>query len=180
MKIYTRTGDSGETGLFGGGRVAKTHPRVEAYGDVDELNATIGLARAIEVMQRVDEVLVPIQRDLFAIGALLATPDRDKMKKQLEKASIDERRITEMERSIDAGDAELEPLKSFIVPGGTPKAAALHVARTVCRRAERRVIALADEEIPAIVVVYLNRLSDLLFTLARVANRRAGAGEVTW
>jgi cob(I)alamin adenosyltransferase len=180
MKIYTRTGDSGQTGLFGGGRVSKTHPRVEAYGDVDELNAALGLARSIEMMPRVDEILVTLQRDLFAIGALLATPDRDKMKRQLEKASIDERRIRELEQAIDDGDAELEPLRSFIVPGGTPKAAALHVARTVCRRAERRVIALDQDEMPAIVVVYLNRLSDLLFTLARVANRRAGAGEVTW
>jgi len=180
MKIYTRTGDKGDTGLFGGGRVPKSHPRVEAYGDVDELNACIGLARAIEMMPRIDEVLVPLQRDLFAIGALLATPDREKMKKQLDKASIDDRRIAELEHAIDEGDRELEPLKSFIVPGGTPKAAALHVARTVCRRAERRVIALQGEEIPDIVVVYLNRLSDLLFTLARVANRRAGAGEVTW
>lgn len=181
MKIYTKTGDTGDTGLFGGGRVAKTHPRVEAYGDVDELNACLGMARAVEMMPRVDEVLVGIQRDLFAIGALLATPDREKMKRQLDKASIDERRVSELERAIDDGDAELEPLKAFIVPGGTPKAAALHVARTVCRRAERRVIALMPaEEIPGIVVVYLNRLSDLLFTLARVANRRAGAGEVTW
>jgi len=180
MKIYTRTGDQGETGLFGGGRVSKTHPRVEAYGDVDELNASIGLARAIELMPRVDEVLVPLQRDLFAIGALLATPDRERMKRHLEKASIDEGRISELEHAIDEGDGELEPLKSFIIPGGAPKAAALHVARTVCRRAERRVIALGEEEIPPIVVVYLNRLSDLLFTLARVANRRAGAGEVTW
>jgi len=179
MKIYTRTGDAGDTALFGGGRVPKSHPRVEAYGDVDELNAAIGLARAIEMMPRIDEVLVPLQRDLFSIGALLATPDREKMKKHLEKASIDDRRIAELERAIDEGDLELEPLKSFIIPGGTPKAAALHVARTVCRRAERRVISL-EEEIPAIVIVYLNRLSDLLFTLARVANRRAGAGEVTW
>lgn len=180
MKIYTRTGDEGTTGLFGGGRVSKTHPRVEAYGDVDELNAAIGLARAIEPMPRIDEVLIPLQRDLFAVGALLATPDRDKMKRQLEKASIDERRVTEMEHAIDDGDRELEPLKAFIVPGGSAKAAALHVARTVCRRAERRVIALADEEIPPIVVIYLNRMSDLLFTLARVANRRSGTGEVTW
>ena len=181
MKIYTKTGDKGDTGLFGGGRVPKTHPRVEAYGDVDELNACLGMARAVEMMPRVDEVLVGIQRDLFAIGALLATPDREKMKHHLEKASIDERRISELERAIDEGDAELEPLRAFIVPGGTPKAASLHVARTVCRRAERRVIALMPaEEIPDIVVVYLNRLSDLLFTLARVANRRAGAGEVTW
>jgi cob(I)alamin adenosyltransferase len=180
LKIYTRTGDKGDTGLFGGGRVLKTHPRVEAYGDVDELNAAIGLARAIELMPRVDEVLVPLQRDLFAIGALLATPDHEKMKKQLEKARIDEERIAELEHAIDDGDRELEPLKSFIVPGGTPKAAALHVARTVCRRAERRVISLESEGIPPIVVIYLNRLSDLLFTLARVANQRAGAGEVTW
>jgi cob(I)alamin adenosyltransferase len=181
VKIYTKTGDTGETALFGGARVSKTHPRVEAYGDVDELNAAIGLARCVEMLPRIDEVLVPVQRDLFAIGALLATPDREKMKRHLEKARIDEERITQLEDAIDEGDRELEPLKAFIIPGGTPKAAALHVARTVCRRAERRVIALmGDEEIPQIVVIYLNRLSDLLFTLARVANRRAGAGEVTW
>src|ERR1051325_8786963 len=111
MKIYTRTGDKGDTGLFGGGRVPKTHPRVEAYGDVDELNAAIGLARAIELMPRIDEVLIPLQRDLFAIGALLATPDHDKMKKQLEKARIDEQRIAELEHAIDDGDRELEALK---------------------------------------------------------------------
>jgi cob(I)alamin adenosyltransferase len=181
VKIYTRTGDRGDTGLFGGGRVPKDHPRVEAYGDVDELNAGLGLARSIEMMPRIDEVLVPVQRDLFAIGALLATPDREKMRQHLDKAQIDDRRIAELEGAIDAGDAELEPLKSFIVPGGTPKAAALHVARTVCRRAERRVVHLQEsEEIPELVVIYLNRLSDLLFTLARLANRRAGAGEVTW
>ena len=181
LRIYTRTGDEGTTGLFGGGRVDKHHPRVEAYGDVDELNAALGFARAVEMMPRIDEVLVPVQRDLFAIGALLATPDRDRMQQQLEKARIDEGRIAQLERAIDDGEAELEPLKSFIVPGGTPKAAALHVARTVCRRAERRVVALArDIQIPALAVQYLNRLSDLLFVLARVANRRAGAGEVTW
>jgi cob(I)alamin adenosyltransferase len=180
VKIYTRTGDTGDTALFGGGRVSKTHPRVEAYGDVDELNSVVGFARAIESLPRIDEVLVPVQRDLFAIGALLATPDREKMQRHLEKANIDERRVEELEHAIDDGDRELEPLKAFIVPGGSKKAAALHVARTVCRRAERRVIALADEEIPPIVVIYINRLSDLLFTLARVANKRAGAGEVTW
>jgi cob(I)alamin adenosyltransferase len=181
MRIYTRTGDAGDTGLFGGGRVGKDDPRVEAYGDVDELNAALGLARAVEMMPRIDETLVPIQRDLFSIGALLATPDREKMQQHLAKARIDEGRVAELERAIDEGEAELEPLRAFIVPGGTPKAAALHVARTVCRRAERRVVALArDVELPDIVVVYLNRLSDLLFVLARVANRRAGAGEVTW
>jgi cob(I)alamin adenosyltransferase len=181
MKIYTKTGDQGSTGLFGGGRVSKDDIRVEAYGDVDELNAVIGMARSVEMMPRIDEVLVPIQRDLFAIGALLATPDREKMAQHLEKARIDEGRIGELERAIDDGEAELEPLRAFILPGGTPKAAALHVARTVCRRAERHVVRLQREvELPALAVIYLNRLSDLLFTLARVANRRAGAGEVTW
>src|SRR3954451_16264371 len=175
MKIYTKTGDAGDTGLFGGGRVQKDDARVEAYGDVDELNAVLGMARSIEAMPRIDEVLVPIQRDLFAIGALLATPDRDKMSVHLQKARIDEARIAELEHAIDEGEAELEPLTAFIIPGGTPKAAALHVARTVCRRAERHVVRLQHEvELPALAVIYLNRLSDLLFTLARVANRRAG------
>ena len=147
LKIYTRTGDEGLTGLFGGGRVPKDDARVDAYGDVDELNATLGLARSIEMMPR-----------------------------------IDDERIGQLERAIDQGEAELEPLKAFIVPGGTPKSAALHVARTVCRRAERKVVHLRHDvpEIPLLVVQYLNRLSDLLFVLARVANRRAGAGEVTW
>jgi cob(I)alamin adenosyltransferase len=181
MKIYTKTGDTGQTGLFGGGRVPKDDLRVEAYGDVDELNAVLGMARCIEMMPRIDEVLVPIQRDLFAIGALLATPDRDRMASHLEKARIDEARITELEHAIDDGEAELEPLRAFIIPGGTPKAAALHVARTVCRRAERHVVRLQrDVELPALAIIYLNRLSDLLFTLARLANHRAGAGEVTW
>jgi cob(I)alamin adenosyltransferase len=181
MKIYTKTGDSGDTGLFGGGRVGKDHPRVEAYGDVDELNAMLGLVRAMEPMPRIDEVIVPIQRDLFSIGALLATPDRDKMKASLEKARIDDSRIRELEMAIDQCESELDPLRSFIVPGGTAKAASLHVARTVCRRAERRVVALQHtEELPPIVVVFLNRVSDLLFMLARVANKRAGAGEVSW
>jgi cob(I)alamin adenosyltransferase len=181
MKIYTKTGDAGDTGLFGGGRVSKDDARVEAYGDVDELNASLGVARAVETMPRIDEVLVPVQRDLFSLGALLATPDLAKMHDHLAKAQIDDTRIASLEQEIDACDRELEPLRAFIVPGGTPKAAALHVARTVCRRAERRVIHLQKEvEIPQIVIVYLNRLSDLLFTLARVANTRAGAGEVTW
>ena len=201
MKIYTKTGDSGDTALFGGGRVPKDHLRVEAYGDVDELNSFIGLAQSIEPMPRIDNVLAPIQRDLFAIGALLATPDQEKMRQHLEKANIGDARIAELEQAIDAGDDELEPLRAFILPGGSQKAATLHIARTVCRRAERRVVKLsrveatmADDanrptsdrtrrdrgEIPPLVVIYLNRLSDLLFTLARVANKRAGAGEVTW
>jgi len=181
MKIYTKTGDRGDTGLFGGGRVPKNHPRVAAYGDVDELNAVLGLVIATEPLPRIDDVLLPIQRDLFAIGALLATPNQEKMRQHLEKAQIGDSRISELERAIDAGDDELEPLRSFILPGGTQKAASLHVARTVCRRAERSVVGLAAEtEIPELVVIYLNRLSDLLFTLARVANKRAGTSEVTW
>ena len=181
MKIYTRTGDRGETGLFGGGRVPKDSARVDAYGDVDELNSVIGFARSIESMPAIDELLVPMQRDLFSLGALLATPDREKMTRQLEKARIDDDRIAQMEQAIDHAETELEPLRAFILPGGTPKAAALHVARTVCRRAERKVVALSHEvEVPPIVLTYLNRLSDLLFALARVANARASVAEVTW
>lgn len=181
MKIYTRTGDDGDTALFGGGRVGKDHPRVEAYGDVDELNAVLGVARAADPMPRIDEILVSVQRDLFGLGALLATPDVERMERQLAKARIDAERLRELELAIDDCERELEPLRSFILPGGTSKAAALHLARTVCRRAERRVVTLRrGEAIPELVVHYLNRLSDLLFMLARVANRRAGTGEVTW
>jgi cob(I)alamin adenosyltransferase len=181
MKIYTRTGDAGDTGLFGGGRVPKDHPRVQAYGSVDELNASLGMARALEPMPRIDDVLLPIQRDLFSLGALLATPDAVKMREHLEKASIGDARVGELERAIDDGESELEPLRAFILPGGTVKAASLHLARTVCRRAERDVIALSrTDPLPPVVVIYLNRLSDLLFVLARVAARRAGAAEVTW
>lgn len=181
MKIYTRTGDKGDTGLFGGGRVDKDHPRVEAYGDVDELNATIGVARAHNTDSRIDEILAGIQRDLFSIGALLATPDREKMQQHLEKAVIGDTRIRELEAFIDECDLELETLKAFILPGGTVAAASLHLCRTVCRRAERKVVGLArDNEIPSVVVIYLNRLSDLLFTLARFANKRAGNSEQSW
>ncbi len=180
-KIYTKTGDDGRTGLFGGGRVDKDHARVEAYGDVDELNAFIGAARSAGPMPRIDEILAPVQRDLFAIGALLATPHPEKHREQLEKARISDQRIAQLEQAIDDGEEELDALKAFIMPGGTAKAAALHVARTVCRRAERAIIRLQhSNEVPQVVIVYLNRLSDLLFVLARVANRRAGAGEVTW
>jgi len=180
-KIYTKTGDDGRTALFGGGRVDKDHIRVEAYGDVDELNACVGMARSIDLMPRVDEILAPVQVDLFAIGALLATPHPEKHKEQLEKARISNQRIAQLERAIDDCEDELAPLKAFILPGGTAKAAALHVARTVCRRAERSIIRLQHaDDVPQIVIVYLNRLSDLLFVLARVANRRAGAAEVLW
>ena len=181
MKIYTRKGDKGGTDLFGGGRVDKDHPRVDAYGDVDELNATIGVARAHNTDARIDEILNGIQRDLFSIGALLATPDREKMQQHLEKAVIGDARVKELESFIDECDRDLEPLKAFILPGGSPGAAALHFSRTVCRRTERRVVGIArNTDIPADVIVYLNRLSDLLFTLARFANKRAGSAEQNW
>lgn len=181
MKIYTRTGDAGDTGLFGGGRVPKDHVRVAAYGDVDELNAVIGLVRATAPAAFEDALFESIQRDLFSIGGHLATPDPEKVRKALEKASLSAGRIAEFERVIDAADGELPPLTAFVLPAGTPKAAVLHVARTVCRRAERQVVHLAAQEpVPDLFLVYLNRLSDLLFTLARLANHRAGAGDVTW
>jgi cob(I)alamin adenosyltransferase len=181
MKIYTRSGDEGDTGLFGGGRVPKHHPRVAAYGDVDELNSAIGLARATAPADLADQLLESVQRDLFAIGGHLATPDPERVSRTLEKAALSDERVAEFERAIDAADAELPPLTAFVLPGGTPKAAALHLARTVCRRAERSVVRLAREaEVPPLFLVYLNRLSDLLFTLARLANHRARLGDTTW
>lgn len=180
-RIYTRTGDKGRTGLFGGGRVPKDHPRVAAYGDVDELNSAIGLARSLPPTDQHDELLQAIQRDLFSIGGHLATPDPDKVKKALEKAELSSNRIAEFEAAIDAADHELPSLRAFVLPAGTQKAAALHLARTICRRAERNLVSLSHEtHVPELFVVYLNRLSDLLFTLARVANKRNGTGDVTW
>ena len=181
MKIYTRTGDLGETGLFGGGRVPKDHPRVAAYGDVDELGSVLGVARATEPVVIFDSLLESIQRDLFAIGGHLATPDPARVLKALEKAALSPARIGEFERLMDDAEQELPPLRAFVLPAGTPKAASLHLARTVCRRAERSVVHLAHSaEVPELFVVYLNRLSDLLFTLARLANHRAGVPDVTW
>lgn len=181
MKIYTRTGDTGETALFGGGRVPKHHPRVQAYGDVDELNSSIGIVRTTAPTDFLDPLFEEIQRDLFVIGGHLATPHPEKVRAALERAELSTDRITEFERVIDESTDELEPLRKFILPGGSPKAAALHMSRTICRRAERNVVALAaTDEVPELFLVYLNRLSDLLFTLARLANHRAGLGDVTW
>jgi len=181
MRIYTRTGDTGETGLFGGGRVAKDNARVAAYGDADELNSALGVARATEPAEMFDPELEAIQRDLFSIGGQLATPDPEKVRAALEKAMLSSSRIEELESAIDAAEAELPPLRAFVLPAGTPKAAALHLARTVCRRAERSVVTLArSEDVPELFLIYLNRLSDYLFTLARLANFRAGRGEVPW
>ncbi len=181
MTIYTKTGDSGETGLFGGGRVPKDDIRVTAYGEVDELNAAIGAVGACEPSDFETSLLESIQRDLFSIGGQLATPDPAKVARALEKAELVDSRIEELEAVIDRADRELEPLKDFVLPGGTPKAALLHQARTVCRRAERRVVTLArEQDVPSIVVVYLNRLSDVLFTLARLANHQAGSSDRIW
>lgn len=181
MTIYTKTGDAGETGLFGGGRVPKDHARVQAYGDVDELNSAIGVVRATAPGDFFDPLLEQIQRDLFALGGQLATPDPEKVRKALEKAELSEARVTVFERVMDEADHELPPLRAFVLPAGTPKAAALHMARTICRRVERNVVTLSHEaEIPELFVVYLNRLSDLLFTLARLSNHRTGVGDVTW
>jgi cob(I)alamin adenosyltransferase len=181
MKIYTRTGDQGDTGLFGGGRVPKDHPRVVAYGDIDELNSVLGVVRATEPASLFDNVLEAIQRDLFSIGGQLATPDPAPVAKALAKADLATSRVRELEEIIDQSESELPPLRAFVLPAGTPKAAALHQARTVCRRAERSVVHLAHESpVPSQFIVYLNRLSDLLFTLARLANHRGGTSDVTW
>lgn len=181
MKIYTRTGDGGDTGLFGGGRVSKAHVRVAAYGDIDELNSAIGVVRATEPRAFHDDLLRAVQRDLFAIGGHLATPDPQKVAKALEKAELSRARIAEFEDTIDAADRELPPLRAFILPAGVPKAAELHLARTVCRRAERSVVALDREAVvPALFLQYLNRLSDLLFTLARLANLEGAMDDETW
>lgn len=181
MKIYTRTGDQGDTGLFGGGRVPKDDPRVVAYGEVDELNSAVGVVRSTQPVELFDEVLESIQRDLFSLGGQLATPDPSRVAKTLVKADLSSDRVTELERLMDAAEDELPPLRAFVLPAGTAKSAALHLARTVCRRTERSVVHLAHESrVPQMFIVYLNRLSDLLFTLARVANHRAGVKDVTW
>jgi cob(I)alamin adenosyltransferase len=185
MKIYTKTGDRGDTGLFGGGRVRKDHVRVDAYGEVDELNSTLGLAlvhlEAAGEREMADGVR-QVQADLFTIGANLATPaPEDGGRENPYIPALDPARVAALEAWIDAADAELEPLKTFILPGGSPAASALHLGRTVCRRAERRVVTLAAEAtVDASQLIYLNRLSDLLFTLARLANHRAGVPDVPW
>jgi cob(I)alamin adenosyltransferase len=176
MKIYTKTGDAGETGLFGGGRVLKDDPRVQAYGDVDELNATLGFAASLDPAGFEADFLQSAQRDLFAIGAELATPNAAKV-----RAQLGPERVSAIEQIIDKHDATLTPLKNFILPGGTPKAAAFHVARTTCRRAERAVVTLArDAQINPVIIHYLNRLSDLLFVLARAVNKQAGRADIVW
>jgi len=178
MKIYTKSGDAGQTGLFAGPRVSKNHPRIEAYGTVDELNAAIGLTRSFAPLAGLDQLLEMIQHDLFAVGAELATPQPQAHGTAL----IDDTVIAALEAAIDDNQAKLSPLTQFILPTGTRVAASLHVARGVCRRAERCFVTLqmSEPDISLVTLRYLNRLSDLLFVLARVANAEADVPDTGW
>jgi cob(I)alamin adenosyltransferase len=179
VKIYTRTGDSGDTGLFDGIRVQKSDARVAAYGDVDELNAWLGLVVASLDDDDVAPKLLQIQRDLFAIGSRLADPSH-RIAGRVTKAAVSGDDVARLEGWIDALDGELSVLRRFILAGGSPAGAALHVARTVCRRAERSMVALGEQAFEIELLQYVNRLSDLLFTMARAVNQRAGVPEVEW
>jgi len=178
MKLYTKTGDDGTTGLFGGARVKKASPRVEAYGTVDELNSVVGVARAARLDPESEAVLARVQVDLFTLGAELAcVPGKEaKLNMPLLTPADAER----LEKAIDSAETHVEPLKFFVLPCGSPQAAALHLARTVCRRAERALLALDDAPARGELVIYLNRLSDLLFVLARRANAEAKVEDVPW
>lgn len=178
MKIYTKTGDAGDTSLLGGKRVAKSSLRIEAYGTVDELNSHIGVVRASALPPEIDDALLHVQSKLFSLGSDLATPLSET---SVSIDRIEEADIKRLEEAIDRFDKQLPPLKNFILPDGTPVAAQLHIARTVCRRAERAVDALGrQEQIGALPLMYLNRLADLLFVLARYANHLAGVSETLW
>jgi cob(I)alamin adenosyltransferase len=179
VKIYTRTGDAGETALFDGTRVRKSDPRVEAFGHVDELNAMLGLALASGADAVLAEQLLQLQRDLFALGARLADPNA-RIAGRVKKAVLGPDDVHRLETWIDRAEEELAPLRRFILPGGAPAGAALHVARTICRRAERYMVSLGDGAIEPDLLAYVNRLSDLLFVLARLANARAGVADVEW
>jgi cob(I)alamin adenosyltransferase len=175
LKIYTRTGDTGQTSLFGGTRVAKNDARIEAYGTLDELNSYVGVARASWADSAVDAELHDVQMDLFEIGAHLASPGTSRF------PGVELARIESLEHAIDAMETELAPLRNFILPGGHPSAAQLHVARTVCRRAERLIVALGDDsDATRSSIAYLNRLSDYLFVAARYANHQHGREDVPW
>lgn len=179
MKIYTRTGDRGETGLFGGARVSKASDRVDAYGEIDELNSTLGMSRAASLDPEVDALLADIQSQLFDLGAELATaPGKEE---KLSTPRVGDIEVERLERAIDSFEEPLAQLKTFVLPGGCDGAARLHLARCVCRRAERRLVALRDTTpIREELIRYVNRLSDLLFTLARHANHREGVEDVPW
>jgi cob(I)alamin adenosyltransferase len=178
VKIYTKTGDEGETALFGSGRVSKASPRVAAYGDIDELNAWLGAARAWCADAEIRAALERIQGELFVVGAILATPNPARRKG--ERFMLEEDRIAALESEIDAWVAELEELKSFILPGGGKAAALIHLARAACRRAERAIVGLGADDLPDTLIPYVNRLSDWLFTCARALNAREGIAETPW
>ena len=178
MKIYTKTGDMGDTSLFGGQRVPKDALRIEAYGTVDELNSLIGIVRAENSDPEVDRIMEQVQNELFELGADLATP-RSAEKRQIKL--IEPRDVNDLEKVIDTLEAHLRPLRSFILPGGSPVAARIQFARTVCRRAERVVVRLSrNEDIGESITTYLNRLSDLLFVLSRYVNQKSNIAEVKW
>jgi cob(I)alamin adenosyltransferase len=180
VKIYTRRGDRGETDLIGSGRVTKDHLRVEAYGAVDELNAFVGNAATATPHRDLSELMQTIQRSLFSLGAYLATPEA-RHQEAMGMGPPAAMEIEALEEKIDGLESELEPLQRFVLPGGTAEASAFHLARTVCRRAERRAVALAAaDDIDDLALRYLNRLSDLLFVLARAANHRAGQPDIEW
>jgi len=180
-KIYTRTGDDGTTGLLGGTRVAKDSLRIESYGDVDELNSALGVARAHGLSVEHDEIVAMVQEHLFRVGADLATPHQ-REEKNLWVPRVTHEEVACLEAAIDRLEEKLPPLRNFILPGGTPAGATLHLARTICRRAERHTVALVlqEPETGALPLQYLNRLSDLLFVLARAANHAAGVEEHPW
>ena len=179
MKIYTRTGDSGDTALFDGTRVLKSDGRVAAYGDLDELSAWLGFVRAHLPAGDVSTQLQQIQHDLFAVGARLADPSH-RIAGRVTKAAVSLEDVARLERWIDEYDAAVPPLRRFILAGGAPAGAALHVARTVCRRAERAMVQLGEGAFENELLQYVNRLSDLLFTMARAVNHRAGIADVEW
>jgi cob(I)alamin adenosyltransferase len=179
VKIYTKTGDAGETSLFDNSRVSKADTRVGAYGEVDELNAALGVARAAGLDDDLARAIETIQKELFAVGARLADPAK-RISGRVDKAAVQESDVERLEQTIDRLEGELTPLRRFILPGGTLPGALLHMCRTICRRAERRVVGLGPDAVEPIVIVYLNRLSDLLFVMARAANHRAGAAETEW
>jgi len=179
MKIYTKTGDTGETSLFDNTRVSKADSRVDAYGEVDEVNACLGAARAAGVDADMSSLIESLQKDLFALGARLADPS-SRIAPRVEKAVIGEAAVQRLEQAIDRLEETLPPLRRFVLPGGSNAGALLHLARTVCRRAERRVIALGADAVDPVLIVYLNRLSDLLFVMARVVNHRLGMPETEW
>jgi len=179
MKIYTKTGDRGDTGLFGGARVSKASLRVEVYGELDELNSVVGLVRSEPFDAEVDALLATVQSRLFDLGAELATAPDSKV--ALGIPLVDQSEVERLERAIDQAETELAPLKTFVLPGGSRAAAYLHLARTVCRRAERKLVLLAQSEsVRETCIHYVNRLSDTFFVLARLANHRAGIADVPW